>query len=211
MYSRFGLLGYATAVLAIMALQQHALVYDKVKNVFLLHLKDDPDLRKTPQDVLMYYRRALADWHFFDAFILYIAYYYVSASVVSVVPTPSDPAERALYRERNSTSMRLAAYLGTGTSNTLWYIMLLAVPRWPVAVWVFAFVEIVLLTVVNVLVRLRTRHTMPPASQLRFVEQELPPIFIFASLAVLVIAVTTYLTGDLGTLLASAAGAVRKA
>lgn len=93
----------------------------------------------------------------FDALILWVAFYYVSASQITV-KTPESMEERLRFRDANSLTMRMAAYLGIGTQNAIWYVAIGATPFYRYAPWTFIALACGALLVLNIIVRYVSYH-----------------------------------------------------
>jgi len=180
---RYGTWGFVCAAASCMCMQQHALVYDKMKNAFVLHLRSEPELAVKTEDVLEMYKKAKSERRVYDTLILGFACYYVDTAYMNVIPS-EDPEKRMAFRNANSLSMRMAAYLGIGTGNAIWYTSLALAAFIPSAPWLLIIMNCVVLVILNIAVRLRTKHTLPNHCQLNFWNQEAPPMRGFFLLAV---------------------------
>lgn len=152
MYRANGGLGFICAVCACFALQQHALLYDKMKNFFVLKLKEDPELSETTDGVLYRYNVAKKEGKYSELLVLYIAYYYVGLSYVPIETLQTD-AEKDAFRNDFGWNMRLCSFLGIGTQATVWYVVLLVAPVWPGSLWFFCFWQTIFNVGLNAYVR----------------------------------------------------------
>lgn len=184
MCMKYGLAGYILSVTSCICLQQHCLVYDKVKNAYVLHLKRDPELTVTANEVWDMMLVAIKELRPIDSILLWVSYFYVSASQIHVT-TPEDPREREAYRQANIESMRMAAFLGTGTHGVIMYLCVGLIPWYPHAGLFFVFTEGVIMVALNYIIRQRVAKTMPSSCQLRFWDQEAKPIKVWITIGLL--------------------------